>query len=82
MAETGTSLAELSAFLVGLQEHRIHYQLASVREGAVMVQVAVPGERWEVEFFPDRGPDVEIFRSNGDILGSEQLTRLVADFGE
>jgi len=82
MSETGTSLTELSAFLVGLQEHRIHHQLASVREGAVMVQVAVPGERWEIEFFPDRGPDVEIFRSNGDILGSEQLPRLIADFGE
>lgn len=62
-----SSLAGLAAFLLRLEAAGIHFALTTVREGAVMVQVAVPGERWEVEFFPDRPPEVEIFRSDGSI---------------
>ena len=52
------------------------FTLTCVREGAVMVQVALPGERWEVEFFDDRDPEVEVFRSDGEIAGPDVLTRL------
>ena len=38
-----------------------------------MVNIALPGERWEVEFFPDRGPEIEIFRSDGEIFGPDKL---------
>jgi hypothetical protein len=41
-----------------------------------MMQVTLPGERWEIEFFDDREPEVEIFRSNGDMFGPEKLTEL------
>jgi hypothetical protein len=44
-------------FICELDASRTHYALTSVREGAVMVQVTLPGERWEVEFFDDREPD-------------------------
>jgi hypothetical protein len=54
-----------------------HYALTSVREGAVMVQVALPGERWEVEFFDDREPEMEVFTSNGVMSGPERLTELL-----
>ncbi len=36
-----------------LRVAKIHFIMASVRDDAVMLQVRVPGERWEVEFFPD-----------------------------
>jgi hypothetical protein len=36
-----------------------------------MVVVAVPGERWEVEFFPDGSIETERYRSDGQI-GTEQ----------
>ena len=41
-----------------------------------MVQVALPGERWEVEFFEDRQPEVEVFRSDGTIFGLDRIPDL------
>ena len=65
-------------FIRELEATRTHYALTAVREGAVMVQVALPGERWEVEFFDDREPEVEVFRSDGNIFGAERLADLWA----
>lgn len=79
---TGSSLADLSVFLLRLEEARIYFTLTSVREGAVMVQVAVPGELWEVEFFPDRTPEIEIFRSDGSIGDASLLERLFSEHGD
>ncbi len=42
-----------------------------------MVHVALPGERWEVEFFADREPEVEVFRSDGTIGGQEKVAELL-----
>jgi hypothetical protein len=64
----------LHDFLRELNETKTHYRLLSVREAAVLVEVAVPGERWEIEFFDDRGP--EVFRSDGTISGPEKLDEL------
>lgn len=63
-------------FIRQLDADRTHYRLTSVREGAVMVQVYIPGERWEVEFFDDREPEVEIFRSDGNIFGPGKIPEL------
>jgi len=41
-----------------------------------MVEVTLPGERWEVEFFDDREPEIEVFRSDGSIFGPEKLAEL------
>jgi hypothetical protein len=46
-----------------------------------MVQVAVPGERWEVEFFADHAPEVEVFRSDGSIGDASLLERLFDEHG-
>lgn len=44
-----------------------------------MVDIAVPGARWEVEFFADGHVEVEIFRSNGTgVVGEEALAELFA----
>jgi hypothetical protein len=63
-------------FIRELEARGVQYALTSVREGAVMVQVAIPGERWEVEFFEDREPEVEVFSSDGSIFGPEKLADL------
>ncbi len=42
-----------------------------------MVEVAVPGERWEVEFFRDGTVEVEVFRKVGGIVGEEALAPLI-----
>jgi hypothetical protein len=59
-----------------LDASRTNYVLTSVREGAVMLQVALPGERWEIEFFDDREPEVEVFASDGSIFGSDKIAEL------
>jgi len=68
----------LHEFIRELDATRTHYSLTSVRQGAVMVLVTLPGERWEVEFFDDREPEVEVFRSDGTISGPEKLAELRA----
>lgn len=67
-----TAMAELLRFLERLDAHRVPYALASVRPQAIMVQFAVPGERWEVEFMTDGSVEVERFRSDGTI-GDESM---------
>lgn len=47
-----------------------------------MVQATVPGERWEVEFFPDHMPEVEVFRSDGSIGDASLLERLFNEHGD
>ena len=63
-------------FIRELDASRTHYEVTSVREGAVMVKVTLPGERWEVEFFENRDPEIEVFGSDGTIHGPEKLTEL------
>jgi hypothetical protein len=63
-------------FIRELDASRTHYAVTSVRDGAVMVEVTLPGERWEVEFFDDRDPEIEVFHSDGTIHGPEKLADL------
>ncbi|MFM2063338.1 MAG: hypothetical protein RLZZ507_3008 [Cyanobacteriota bacterium] len=69
---------KLIAFLNQLELDKISYTLAHNREETVMVNVAVPGERWEVEFFADGSVEVERFISSGEIQGEDFLHDLVA----
>ena len=48
-----------------LIKHKIRYTMDVVRDGALMVTVAVPGERWEVEFMDDGTIELERFDSLG-----------------
>ena len=66
----------IHGFIRELDASGTHYALTCAREGAVMVQVALPGERWEVEFFDGRAPEVEVFRSDGKIFGADKLSEL------
>ena len=73
----------LFGFLDELDRVKIHFDLARHREDTVMVKIAVPGERWEVEFFEDGTVEVETFRSVGDGLeGPEALDRLFREFSD
>lgn len=76
------TLESVLGFLESLESASIHYQLASVRPEALMVNVAVPGERWEIEFLASGTVEVEIFTSDGTMHGEERLAELVARFSE
>lgn len=73
---------KLNLFLQNLEQQRISYTLAHHRDEAIMVTVAVPGERWEVEFLSNGAVDVEKFISNGEIAGEEALSELFAQYLE
>jgi hypothetical protein len=72
----------LVTFLDKLEHQRISYTLAYHREDALMVLVAVPGERWEIEFRSDGSIEVEKFLSSGEIHGAESLGELFARYAD
>lgn len=75
------SLQKLLDFLSDLDAHKIFFKLARNRPEAIMVEIVVPGERWEVEFFADGNIDVEVFGPSPGIIGGEaELRRLFDEF--
>lgn len=90
-ADKGVRCTELepffrfTSFLDELNERNIHFNLEYNRTGYVMVCIAVPGERWEVEFDPAGNIEVEIFRSGGPnsgLEGEEAIERLFKEFSD
>ena len=75
--EASNPLGQALAFLERLEAARIWYRLEHIRD-SLLVMVAVPGELWEIEFFPDGHVEVERFRSTGAIEGPERLADLFA----
>ena len=73
---------KLVSFLQNLEQQKIFYTLAHHRDQAIMITVAVPGERWEIEFLSDGSVEVEKFISNGEIAGEESLNELFARYSE
>lgn len=72
-----TKNTRLLSFLNELRKGKIHYRLDQHREDAIMVGVAVPGERWEVEFLDDGSVEAEVFRSDGAIHDASMLNDLI-----
>jgi hypothetical protein len=69
-------VTNLLEFLERLEQHRIHYRLEHFRPESILVDIAVPGERWEVEFIENGEIEVERFVSGGSIRGDDQLESL------
>ncbi len=59
-----TALESAAVLCAQLDRRKAVYDLRVVRE-ALMVVVAVPGERWEIEFFDDGRVELERFISRG-----------------
>ena len=72
----------LTAFLDKLEQRKISYTLAHHREDAILVLVAVPGERWEIEFLSDGSIEIEKFISTGEISGAESLGEVFTRYAE
>lgn len=69
-------LERILELLAELDRRGIPYSLASSRADALMVLVAIPGQRWEIEFMRDGEIEVERFTSGGDIGDEEWLEEL------
>ena len=72
-----TQNAHLLSFLNELRRGKIYYRLSQHRDDAIMVEVAVPGERWEVEFLDDGSVEAEVFRSDGTIHDASVLDQVL-----
>jgi hypothetical protein len=77
-----TQPANLISFLNDLRDAKIAYRLEHNRDDAISVEVAVPGERWEVDFLDDGSVEVEIFKSDGTIHDASSLTDLIEKHGD
>jgi hypothetical protein len=73
---------KMMRFLDKLEQGKISYTLARHRDEALMVNVAVPGERWEIEFLRDGSIEVERFISESEIYGEEALDELIAKYSD
>lgn len=69
-------------FLNQLEEKQIYYKINKVRKDAIMVEVAVPGQRWEIEFMEDGTVEIEKFISDGDYYDEQELEVLLRDFAD
>ena len=71
-------MKELFDFLDLLESRKIYFTLSRIRD-SVLVEVSVPGERWEVEFFADGSVQVEKFKSEGIIYDGSEWNVLFAE---
>ena len=67
---------DIFTFIARLKSAKIAFTLTTVRDDAIMVQIAVPGERWEVEFFANGDIEVERFYGPGAITGKPTIEEL------
>ena len=72
----------LITFLDKLEQQKISYTLAHAREEAIMVLVAVPGERWEIEFMSNGSVEIEKFISTGEISDTKGLDELFVRYAD
>ncbi len=77
-----SSIERVHAFLDRLDELGAEYRLGRLRDNALLVEVAVPGEHWEVEFFTDGHVEVERYSSDGTISDESVLPELFAFFSD
>jgi len=77
--ETGTigSVLEITG---RLKAAKIFYRLSDHTETAIMIEVAVPGERWEIECHENGNVGIEVFSSTGNIQGRDALNSLFERF--
>lgn len=77
-----TVFTHLVAFLEKLDHQHISYTLAHYREDALSVLVAMPGERWEIDFLSDGAIEIEKFISTGEIYDAKELFELFERYAD
>jgi hypothetical protein len=65
-----------------LREAGCFHRVGSLRDDSIAIDAVLPGQRWEIEFFSDEEPDVEVFKSDGKVLGADALPGLIAKWSE
>ena len=76
------TISDLLEILSRLKSANIYYRLSDHTQGAIMIEVAVPGERWEIELHDDGRIGVERFVSAGGVKGHTALQELFDRFSD
>ena len=74
-------MQKLIDFLNRLESVKIYYKLNKVTEEYIIVEVVVPGERWEVEFSVD-DVRIEKFVSDGAIFDESEIEKLFEKYSD
>lgn len=72
---------DLIEFLDKLEAKKIYYRLNKIRN-SILVEVSVPGQRWEIEFMTDGSIIIEKFISTGYIFNEKEINVLFRDFSD
>ena len=78
----GARNVNVLSFLNDLRNAKIHYRLSQQGDDTITVEVAVPGERWEVEFLDDGAVEAEVFRGDGNIMDGSALGEILRKHGD
>ena len=76
------NLKDINKFLNILEENTIYYRLNKIRPESIMVEIAVPGQRWEIEFMEDGTIEIEKFISDGEVYSEKELEVLLKEFSD
>ena len=74
-------MKRLLELLNELEKRNIYYHISKVRE-SILIEVAVPGQRWEIEVFEDDHIEIEKFISEGVIHNQDELEVLFKEFSD
>ena len=75
----GEKFGRLLDYLNRLDAAGIHYTLAHTRPDSIMIDVSLPGWRWEIEFMADGSVDIERYRSVAGVENDETLLDTLID---
>ena len=75
------TLPSLINFLEKLENKKIHYHLQKIRD-SILIEVAIPGQRWEIEFMENGTIEIEKFFSDGHIFDHNETEVLFNDFAD
>lgn len=76
-------LKEFIKFLNKLEEKKISYKLDKIRDESILVEIVVPGQRWEVEFMDDHTIEIEKFISDQEgLYDAKELELLFREFSD
>lgn len=75
------TIKTLIDFLEKLEERKIYYRLNKIRD-SILIEVTVPGQRWEIEFMSNGSVEIEKFLSDGTIFDHNEIEDLLNNFSD
>jgi hypothetical protein len=75
-------IKELINFLNKLEDSNIFYKLNIVRDEVIMVEMAIPGQSWEVESMKDGTVEIEKFIGDREFYDDKEIDTLFKDFSD